>query len=179
MKADRIIKVIRFNKVFFWAVGFLLVVNCVFFVMTWNAERTKITELSAAYETKRKNRMSENRDTGQARILRAKEDIRNFIETLPQRLAFPDMVREIFEALSRHGLTAGNMSYKPEDVGFENLIRYTTSFSVNGKYPALKAFLADIQNSKRLYCIENVSFTNQSKGEEMVDLNLKISFYLR
>jgi Tfp pilus assembly protein PilO len=179
MKAGKLIKVIRFNRLFFWAVGFLFVINLLFFALIKNAERKKIAELYSVYETMRKIRVPERKDTAKARAQEGKEDIRNFTEALPQRLMFPEIIKEIFEALSRHGLPATNMSYKPEAVDFQKLLKYTTSFTVSGKYASLKAFLADIQNSKTLFCIESISFTNQSKAEELVSLNLKIAIYLR
>jgi hypothetical protein len=37
--------------------------------------------------------------------------------------------------------------------------------------------LAEIQELPSLFCIESLSFKNQSKNEELVDLNLSISTY--
>lgn len=179
MKVQNLIKVIRFNRLFFWVVGFLFVINLFSFVLIKNAERKTIAELYSAYETKRKKRVPERSDTAKARAQQAKEDIRDFTNALPRRLTFPEIIKEIFDALNRHGLPATNMSYKPEAVDFQKLLKYSTSFTVSGRYASLKAFLADIQNSRTLFCIESISFTNQSKAEELVSLNLKVAIYLR
>lgn len=69
------------------------------------------------------------------------------------------------------------MTFKPELADNFLLWKYTTSFKVSGQYAKLKGLLAEIQESSSLFCIESLSFKNQSKNEELVDLNLSISTY--
>jgi len=179
MKLSQFTKVLRFNRLFFWLVGSLLALNILFLAVVKNRERTKMTELYTAYETKRKALTSERQDPAQTRLRQTKEDIGKFMGSLPGRLTFPEVIVEILQILNKHGLPAISMSYKPEVAPLQNLAKYSTSFTVNGSYASLKAFLADIQNSKSLFCIEGLTLSNQSKGSELVSLNLRMAFYLR
>jgi hypothetical protein len=88
-------------------------------------------------------------------------------------------MQEVLELLAGNGLPRVNMSFAPESANFPNLMRYTTSFSVSGEYPQLKAFLAALQNSKTLFCIEGLSLANQTGDSGPVALQLKLALYLR
>ncbi|MBN1102833.1 MAG: hypothetical protein JXL84_05390 [Deltaproteobacteria bacterium] len=179
MNVDRVLRAIHFNRLRFLAAGCILAVLILGIVLIRNAERNTLAELHALYDAERKSRMPDRRGASTARSLQTQEDIRRFLDSLPERLTFPETTVEIFQALQRRGLPTISMTYRPESIPLKGLTKYSTSFTVNGPYAALKGFLADIQNSKNLFCIEGITLTNQSKGEELVSLNIRLAFYLR
>ena len=174
---NQLINIFRFNKVFWWIIFFLVILNLVFFSFIARAQRNRIGELQETYNTKRRAQLPQI-DSDQQKFIKAKEDIQIFKGTLPSRSEFTEIAAELFEILRRNQLYAGKIVYKPESVNSQGLWPYATSFTINGKYPALKAFLADIQESKTLFCIETLSLSNRSGEEESVDMKIAITTYL-
>ena len=71
------------------------------------------------------------------------------------------------------------MVFEPEYVTELDLMKYTSSFSVQGEYSIMKGFLADIQNSNTLFCIESLSLSKQRNNGRKIEMKVKISTYLR
>ena len=179
MSSNRLINLFRFNKIFWWAICIFVALNLVFFIVIGGHQRDRMNTLQNLYQAKRKITLPKKKDDNQQRLIQAKEDIQHFKKELPPRTQFAGDAAELYETLHRHPLSVGNIVYKPEGAGAQNLVKYSTSFTVKGKYNDLKAFLGDIQESKTLFSIESLSFTNRSKDEQSVDMIIKIATYLR
>ena len=178
MHLHPLVHVFRFNKLFWGVLCLLVVANLFFYFLFIAHQRVEIDELQISY---RKSRAlsSTNDDLIYRKLDRAKKDIHAFKVQLPGSSRFTDIVMGLFEALHNQGLTISKMSYKPETIASEGLLKYTTSFIVTGSYSRLKAFLADIQNSKDLLCVEHISFGNRSGDKEVVDMKLTLATYFQ
>jgi hypothetical protein len=173
----KLINIFRFNKIFWWAVGLLLVSNIIFFMTFRGAQKRRINELQNDYNIQR-NTQSQKIDERQERYIKAKEDIGLFEEKLPEKKDFADTAAELFTILKKHQIDVGQTVYKPETVDVKGLFKYTTSLSIKGGYPVLKAVLADVQESRTLFCIEDLSFAGSS-GDNSVEMKIKIAAYFR
>lgn len=179
MKSRRIIAALRHHKSIFGLIGLILVVNIAAFFGVREEERTSIPRLHQTYEMKRKASLPQKADSPLVRMEQTKEDLLLFAGSLPDKLVIPDVMQEVLELLAENRLPRVNISFVPENADFPNLMRYTTSFSVNGEYPHLKAFLAELQNSKTLFCIEGLALSNQNGDSGPVTLQLKLALYLQ
>ena len=175
---DRIINVLRYNKFFWIVLCFLAIVNLMIYFIVGGYQKRKINELQDRYRTKRMIKPTKKYPE-QLKLIHAKQDIQLFINQLSSRTEFPNTVAELFQIIQRHGLSISTMSYKPELIGFHSLLKFTTSFSVKGKYQPLKGFLADVQRSKTLFCIDSLSIINKSMDEDSIEVKLQISTYFR
>jgi hypothetical protein len=146
-----------------------------FFSTAW---RSRVGELQDLYAQKRELKAT-GRDETAAGYLKAREDIRAFMDRVPDKAAFTDRVRELNDILDRHGLSVDKMIFKPSTVDILPLSKYTTQFKVTATYPGLKGLLADIQEAPGLFCIEELSVENQSKDRESVALSLGIAMYFK
>jgi Tfp pilus assembly protein PilO len=180
MRSNRYITALAQHRIIVVLVGLLLVINVAAWLRLKDRELTRIPMLHQTYEAKRKARLPDKDDLLNVRMKQSREDIERWVGLLPDKLMIPDVMQEVLELLSRNGLPRVNMSFVPENTNFPGLMRYTTSFSVSGGYPMLKTFLADLQNSKTLFCIEGLSLANET-GEDAgpVGLHLKLALYLR
>lgn len=136
-----------------------------------------MTALQSNYHSTRKRQPPE--DGRQIGMVRAKEDIRTFLDRLPYRFQFSNIVIEIVQNLRNQGLPIPKMIFEPEYADDIELMKYTSSFSLEGEYSNIKAFLADIQNSKTLFCIENLSLSKRQGHDKKITMKIKISTYLR
>ena len=122
--------------------------------------------------------MEKKEANGQGLFLQAMDDIKFFKEGLPERKDFAETTAELFDIFKQYQIDIGQIVYKPESGDFSGLFKYSTSLSIKGVYPALKALLADIQESGNLFCIEDLSFTGDN-GDGPVEMKVKISTYFR
>lgn len=178
MHLHQLVQVFRFNKLFWGVLGLLVVANGFFYFLVIAKQRVEIDEFQVSYRKSRALTSSDH-DLLYRQLDRAQKSIQAFKVQLPGSSQFADTVMGLFESMHKQGLTVGKMSYKPETITSEGLLKYTTSFVVTGSYLRLKAFLADIQNSKKLLCIENISFGNRSVDTEVVDMKLTLASYFR
>lgn len=179
MRSEPFYAAIRFHKLFFGAITLALVLNLISLAWIKKTELSTMPQLLRAYEEKRRARLPERPDALQSRMKKTREDILRFAGSLPHKLMIAEAMQEILELLTRNGLPTVNMSFLPESTDFPGLIKYGTSFGVNGKYGQVKSLLADIQNSKSLFCIEGLALANQAQEVEAVSLNLRLTLYLR
>jgi hypothetical protein len=172
-----ILNMFRFNKIFWWVICFLLISNIVFFVAVRGNQRSRINELQNRFNIKRTS-LTQKVEDNQERYIKAKADSEIFKGRLPEKKDFAETAAELFAILKKHQIDIGQTIYKPESVDYKGLFKYTTSLNMKGSYPSLKAVLADIQGSKTLFCIENLSISS-NPGDNSVEMKIKIATYFR
>lgn len=107
-------------------------------------------------------------------------DIKIFRDRIPAKKDFARTLGELFDLAENNGLKISNVSYKPGPVkGQEGLAVYEMSFSVAGRYPAVKSFISDILKWRNIITIETLSLNSAKVTEESVDLRVQVSQYLR
>ena len=169
--------IFRFNKIFWWVVCVLLVANIIFFLMVRDGQKTRLNELENRYNIQRRTETPKTDET-QERFLKAGNDIELFKERLPEKKDFADIAAELFAILKKHQIDVGQTVYKPETVDIKGLFKYSTNLNIKGSYPVLKAVLADIQESRTLFSIENLSLSGGA-GDNSIEMKIKIAAYFR
>lgn len=173
----KLINIFRYNKIFWWVICFLLISNIVFFLTIGESQKKRINELQNRYNIER-NSKSAKADNSQNLYIKAKSDIEFFESNLPERKNFAETAGELFAILKKNRIETGQTIYKPESVDIKGLFKYTTSLSVKGDYPSLKAVLAEIQESRTLFCIENLSVSS-NQADNSAEMKIKIAAYFR
>lgn len=106
-------------------------------------------------------------------------DLEKLKARIPEKREFARVLSELLEAASSSAVEVGAISYKPAHIKEEPLLSYQLSFSVNGRYAAVKSYLADLQKNPELIVVDAVAFSNSDPFVENVDMNLRITVYLR
>jgi hypothetical protein len=174
---SKLLNIFRFNKVFWWVVCFLLISNIIFFLTVSGNQKTRINELQSRYNVERISKLVKT-DNSQDLYIKAKDDIEFFKGKLAEKKDFGETAAELFAIFKKNQIEPGQTVYKPESVDMKGLFKYTTSLSIKGSYPALKAALAEIQGSRTLFCIENLSISG-SPADNSVEMKIKIAAYFR
>jgi hypothetical protein len=169
--------VFRFNKIFWWVICLLLISNIVFFLTIGGSQKRRINELQSKYNTERNTKPVKTDNTRDVYI-KAKGDIELFKGKLVEKKDFGETASELFAIFKKNQIETGQTVYKPESVDMKGLFKYTTSLSIKGSYPSLKAALAEIQGSRTLFCIENLSISS-SPADNSVEMKIKIAAYFR
>lgn len=157
----------------------ILLVNLAFYTAVIQRQRDRVGRLEAVYSQKRNPAGLGLEGERIAGYMVAGEEVKEFEASLPPKEEFVERLKEMHDLLERHGLTMDRITFKPEAVGSLNLWKYTSAFDVTGRYAQLKGFIADLQNSPHLFCLEKLSFINRSSTRETVDMKLEVATYFK
>ncbi len=164
----------------FWVLcGLVILSNIGCYLFLVRPKGIEVFRLQDAYGRLRAERLSILKE-GQSEFYQLEEKISVFLKQIPPSQAFPLWVSDLYNQIQKNGLVSSRMVYKPKEAAFLGLVQYNTSFSVKGPYAKLRRLLADIQNSRQLYCIEAISLVNHSNvSRENVEMKLELSTYFR
>jgi len=176
---DLDIKQVFAKPKWFWVgCSLILLANIIFYFSFVRGKGQEILTLQDTYGKLRAERLLLRKNHSDP-LHKLQQGIEEFLSKIPPKQAFPLWVSDLYTHIQKNGLESSKMVYRPERVPLLGLTRYTTSFSVKGEYLKLRQLLADIQNSKQIYCIEGISFVRQSSRDHYVEMKLELSTYFR
>ena len=158
----------------------VLIANVGFYVLVVRGDRNRIDELYDQYIKirKRDTQAVKKGNDSTSQYFEVQADLKKFVDMLPPVVTVADKARELNAVLGKHNFSVNKMTFRPDKTSTFSLWKYTTSFTVTGKYSELKDLLADIQNLRGLFCIENLTL-NRPKDSEHIDMTLSIATYFR
>lgn len=106
-------------------------------------------------------------------------DLEQFRSRLIRKGEFPRFLGELFETARHNSLAVRNVTYRPSPVKGEEVLTYGIEFTVAGRYGQLKSFIADLARSPQIVTIDSITLTNASRTEEMVELKLGVTAFLK
>ncbi len=163
----------------FWVICCLvLIMDLGIYLFSVRHKEKEILKLQDTYGKLRAERLALRKRLS-APHHKLQQAIEGFLGKIPPKQAFPLWVSDLYAQIQKNGLVSSRMVYRPQKASLLGLTRYTTSFSVKGPYAKLRQLLADIQNSKQIYCIEGISFVSHSPRREEVEMKLELSTYFR
>lgn len=98
---------------------------------------------------------------------------------IPEKREFARVLSELLESAAGSAVEVGAISYKPAQIKEEALLSYQLSFSVSGRYAAVKSYLSDLQKNPELIVVDAVAFSNSDPFVENVVMDLSLTVYLR
>lgn len=96
---------------------------------------------------------------------------------IPQN-EFPALLSRLYETAQSNSLALKGITFRAPAKG-DALPTYGVSFIVSGRYASIKSFLADMVRYPELVTVDSVSLSNTSRIEELVDLRVQTSVYLK
>ena len=180
MNKEQLKKALLRYKFFWTACCLVLIANVAGYMTIIRSQRNKIDELHNQYVKIRRQNVppTQKGDDTTAQYLKVKGDVKTFVDMLPPVVTVADKVRELNAALGKHNFSVDKMTFRPIRTSTLSLWKYTTAFTVTGKYSELKVLLADIQNLRGLFCIEKL-ILNRSKDQERISMTLGIATYFK
>ncbi len=184
MERERLLSALwRTNKVWPLLLGGLLLANLATLAWILLVASPQVEELERAFI----QRQSQLRQTGPAAeqpasvsalAARAESDLRQFRESIPSKLEFSELLRELFALAEGAGLSIERISYDPKAIEERGVLRYSLVFSVAGNYGQLKKFVHSLEQSPRIIALEEMALSGAGErraGE--VQLRLRFSTY--
>ncbi len=158
--------------------GFLIL-NLFFFLIFIADERDQINQLQKNYQTQRKNLTSLRKLQKQAaRYAEHQKAWQAFVETIDDKIIFPDRLSALEALFRRNNLEPGGLTFKSETVAGLPLVRFVSAIDTAGDYGELKALLSGIRQLPGLFCIESLSITKDRKAGTLV-AKMELAAYFR
>lgn len=168
---------LRHKSFAFLALLLLVNLSLILYLSLW--QQPELEKAQNEWFAKREAAASGADQTVAARYQSGVRDLALFQERLIPKQEFPRFLNELFSAARNDALTLDSVSYKPALIKEEGLISYGITLSVSGKYAAVKAFIADLGRFPELVTLDAVSLANSSQTEEIVQLRVQLTAYLK
>lgn len=171
------LQIVRLRKKSFVAIAALTVANILLYSYVFHFQQPKLETLHTLWLEKRQRPAS---TTDKSTIFfQGKKDVAVFQSMIPPKREFIRVVGEIFDIASNNGLSIGNMDYKPEVIKDRPLLVYNMKFAVTGSYGAIKSFISDIERSREILAIDNMSLASSDPSQDSVKISMEISAFFR
>jgi hypothetical protein len=162
------------------ALGLALLLNLLFFFTAVSGARQEAQRSLAEIARLQRKPVEKARPQAESPAEQAAaRRLQRFMEHLPDRSGLARQVGALEALLQRHNLAAGGIALAPEKSESAQLAKYSATLSAGGTYAAVRAFLAELQNSPQLFCIQNLSLKRESARSKGVTLQLGLGIYLR
>jgi Tfp pilus assembly protein PilO len=175
----RLFDILKSYRLFWTIGGALLLVNVLFSFFYISSESQKIGQLQNQFQVERK-KVSELRKR-QAEIDQFQsmsKAWKDFEESLPGKIQFPEQIQRLKQILTRYGLPSEDLSFRSDPVKDENLVRFATTFRTTGQYGDFKRFISELQALQGLFCIHRIEL-RQPGDEKPLEMDIDLAAYFR
>jgi type IV pilus assembly protein PilO len=117
--------------------------------------------------------------TGVAGYREGREAIDRFTESLLTKDRLTIFLGEVYSLAKDAGLSIDRISYKPEMIKEQHLLRYTLNFSVAGNYAQVKKFIGSLEFSEGIMILDKLSLSGAQAEQDRVSLGLQLTTYFR
>jgi Tfp pilus assembly protein PilO len=112
--------------------------------------------------------------------LRAKKDLAQVWEALPDERDFAPLALGITEEAKQNHVTLPALSYKTETTAVPRTSKGVLQGTMSGRYEDLRRFLYDIETAEELVYVEDLDLVRTSVPQDQsLTFNIKIVTYLR
>jgi Tfp pilus assembly protein PilO len=102
-------------------------------------------------------------------------DLATFRDKIPPHREFTGLIVELERLADEAGLELSQVSYKNERVKDSDLLRYTLTFTIAGRYRDIKQFVHALEQSPRLLILRQIGLQGVDQDNFETDVSLKLS----
>jgi Tfp pilus assembly protein PilO len=144
-------------------------------VLTWfivvQGEEKELTRLAQGLEALRQQDATKSSLPSNP-ILSKEEQLALFYKNFPDELQVPDLLKQVFQAASEHGLTIETAEYALIQSGSERLVRYRVALPVKGAFKQMLDFMDAVLKQNGAIALENASFKRDKVDDAAVEAKL-------
>lgn len=143
------------------------------------APRVEAARRALAQEQERQRRQLERGSAapGAVGYREGLEEIDRFRKSLLRKDQLTVFLSEVYSLARAAGLDIDRISYDPEQVREQHLVRYTLNFSVAGGYAQVKKFIRSLERSGGIMILGKVSLSGEQADKDRVSLRLQLTTY--
>jgi type IV pilus assembly protein PilO len=159
-------------------IAFLAVLNLVLALYLSLWQNPELARAQSEWFAKREALKAGQNTTAAASYDSTVRDLSAFRQRLIPKKEFPSFLSKLYDLSKSNSLVISAITYKPTPIKQEGIIAYGISFTLSGKYAAVKSFIADFERLKEMATIDSISLSSTSQTEEVVDLKVQTTAYL-
>ncbi|HBG08059.1 MAG: pilus assembly protein PilO [Geobacteraceae bacterium GWC2_58_44] len=159
--------------------GFLAVLNIALLLYLSLWQQPELAKAQSEWFAQRQALASGQSLGSAARYQEGVRDLELFQQRLIPKKNFAGFLSELFESAKSNSLSMKGIVYKATPMKPEGMLSYGISFTVSGKYAAVKSFIADLSRYPEMVTLDAVSLNSTSKTEESVNLRVQMTAYLK
>lgn len=142
-------------------------------------QRPELEQVQSSWFAKRDALARGETEADATRYQRGIRDLDEFKKRFIPKKEFTGLLSRMFATAKNNSLSMQGITYKPgKRIKGTQVTTYDVSFTVTGKYPAVKSFLADLVRYPEMVTVDGVSLSNQSMVQENVTLKIQTTVYL-
>jgi type IV pilus assembly protein PilO len=176
---DAILEMVRRKMRLLIAIALLALLTVALFIVVDGYQVPRIAAAQMKWSDLRRQVAVSGRGDITNTYKQGKIDLETLRGRIPPKRQFPRLLGDILEQAVSSGVTTGPITYKPRVIKDEGLMAYELAMSVNGRYAAIKSFLADLRKFRELVVVDDFSLINSDVFEENVTMDLHVTIYLR
>lgn len=160
-------------------IGVLLLLNVGLYAMVTAYQSPALVSARDKWRDLRDRVTALGRSDVASAFRQGKSDLEKVTALVPSRRQFARVLGDLIEAAASSGVAPGGITYRPQVVKDEHLLAYSVTMSVNGRYAAVKSYLADLQKYREMVVIDGITLSNTDLYEENVTMDVRMTVYLR
>ena len=116
--------------------------------------------------------------TATARNLKGDQGLQFFYDFFPYIDSSPFWIKEIVQIAMQHNVEINGSDYRMVREKGWKLARYEMAVPVRGKYPQIRAFIADALRAVPAMALVDVTIKREGVESELLEVGLKFNLYL-
>lgn len=155
----------------------ILVINFAFYISTIFPEQARLDR--AHHNVEVFNEQHELGDDAHNGLTHSPEaQLALFYQKFPDEGNASLWMGKLVALAASRGINLNDGEYKATRDKVGKLVRFQMTLPVNGKYPQIRKFLSDLQDTLPAVALENVQFERQKVADPNVEATIKLVLYL-
>ena len=117
-------------------------------------------------------------ETESGKQMSGEQALQAFYEFFPRIDSSPFWIRELVQLAKKQGVELSSSEYRLVNENDARLARYEMILPVNGRYPQIRAFMADALEAVPAMAISAIAIKRESVTSEKLEARLEINLYL-
>jgi len=105
-------------------------------------------------------------------VLGQEEQLALFYKNFPTELQVPDLLKQIFKAADKEGLTLETAEYAVVKSGTDRLVRYRVALPVKGSFKQMIQFMDAVLQQNIAIALENATFKREKVDDGQIEARL-------
>jgi type IV pilus assembly protein PilO len=179
MKLKLLLDILRAHRILLVTFAVLCVLDLGLYIYRARVLQPRLTSLYGTWFEKRRTAAARPPVSDATIYRQGTADLASFYAAIAPKREFARLVGEIYETAGNNGLSVGSITYKAAVVKGEQLVSFTMSIQVSGKYAGIKSFIGDMSRLRDMLVIDGISLSGGKATEELVNLQMQVTAYLK
>lgn len=159
------------------AIGILAMCSAFYFSAISN-EQTRLTSARHSVASLHQQLVLASKSVNEV-ALSPEDQLAVFYQKFPDEGCSPRLLEKLVALAANRGLSLNDGEYKATQDKVGKLVRYQMILPVQGEYPQIRKFLADLPTELPAIALENVQFERPKIADPKVVAKIKLVLYLR